>query len=340
MNITPRSRKTVKGNSRGKRGLGFLPPSLLLGIAIGVLGCGLLFFSSGFNRWLPSNEVDLEREITVLRGSHANGNDKNFVTKDTSKKLNLSKVGFEGGAWTAETHLSEYGFNVDWGLLEVLESSCREIESSRIPDGENKWEQYTHSNHLHPLNGWWKPPSSKYINCKVLEIGCGVGVYADAFKKEHAKHKRKVIGIEPNPMGGTFNRGSAGPKQLAINLLAADDQAILARKIRNEELDGEGFDLIYSIEVMEHMPLDRHDDAVKFLAAAARKGTKLIFGAATPGQHGVGHIGCRKQSEWVEIMAKHNFIKHNEETGQATGAMQEYNHRVNTVVYYYQGDEV
>ena len=77
MNIAPRSKNTVKGNSRGRRGLGFLPPSLHpLGIAIGV-GCGLLF-SGGFNRCLNSNEVDLEPKIPI-RGSHANGNDKNFA---------------------------------------------------------------------------------------------------------------------------------------------------------------------------------------------------------------------------------------------------------------------
>ena len=76
-----------------------------------------------------------------------------------------------------------------------------------------------------------------------------------------------MIGIEPNPMGGTFNCGSVGPKQLAINILAADDQAMLAMHIHKDELGGEAFDLIYSIEVMEHMLLDHHDDGVKFLAA-------------------------------------------------------------------------
>ena len=276
-----------------------------------------------------------------VRGSAEVGNNAPSVptpvVHTTTVKTDLAKVGFEGGAWTSETHLAEYGFNVDWGLLEELESSCRDIESSRIPEGENKWEQYTHTDHLHPLNEWWKAPNKKYINCKVLEIGCGVGVYADAFKKENAKRRRTVIGIEPNPMGGTFNRGGGGPKQLAIDILAADDQAILAMQIRKDELGGEAFDLIYSIEVMEHMPLDRHDDAVNFLAASARKGTKLIFGAATPGQSGVGHIGCRSQKQWIEIMARHNFIMNDEETGKATRTMQEYNHRVNTVVYYYQG---
>ena len=86
------------------------------------------------------------------------------------------------------------------------------------------------------------------------------------------------------------------------------------------------------------MPIDIHDDSVKCLAASSRKGTKLIFGVATPGQVGVGNIGCRSQKQWIEIMARHKFINNDKETGKATRTMQEYNHRVNTVVYYYQGE--
>ena len=145
-----------------------------------------------------------------------------------------------------------------------------------------------------------------------------------------------MIGIEPKPMGGTFNRGHAVPKQFAINILEADDQAILAMQIRKDELGGEAFDMIYSIKVMERMPLDCHDDAVKILAESARKGTKLIFGAATPGQVGVGHIGSSSKKQWIEIMERNNFIKNDKETGKETRTMQDFNHRVNIVLYYYQ----
>mmetsp|Transcript_25686 Transcript_25686/g.52603 ORF Transcript_25686/g.52603 Transcript_25686/m.52603 type:complete len:341 (-) Transcript_25686:124-1146(-) len=293
-------------------------------------------------------------EDTGLKKSHAGVaegvGDSNKAAKEIDRNKSdpsvaggpgkLSKIGFDGGAWTAETHLSQYGFNVDWGLLELLESSCRDIENSRIPEGEAKWEQWDNGDPLHPLFGWWKAPQKKYITSSVLEVGCGVGVYVDALKKEQAKKGRRVIGIEPNPMGGTFLRGRAGPKQLAINFLDAVDTAALAREICDTELgSGKRFDLIYSIEVFEHLPLDRHEDAVKFLAASARKGTKLIFGAGSPGQQGVGHIGLRKKDSWEIFLAEHNFEKSVEDTGKATRTIQEYNHRVNTQVYYYGGEQ-
>jgi len=305
-------------------------------------------------------------------------------------------LGGDGGAWTAQTHMSKYGFNVDWGLMDVLESSCRDIENSRIPDADadaddnnnnsgggggagsssTKWNKYTNSDPNHPLINWWKPPSQKkYINCKVIEIGCGVGVYVDGLKKEVAKQNRIVIGIEPNWMGGTFERGKAGPKQLAINFLDAETETIIdgtnnnnrgtsssspaassattavvntAKKICHDELgpsssstskeENNKFDLLYSIEVFEHIPLERHNDAALFLATLSRKGTKLIFGAGKPGQGGVGHIGNRSKKDWIEIMKTHGFIQApQDEIASTVQQLQEMNHRLNTVVYYYNG---
>lgn len=239
-------------------------------------------------------------------------------------------VGSDGGAWTAETHLSEYGFNADWGLMEVLESACREIENTR--NTQQQWKQL--KNPGVPWNGLWKPPP--IVDCKVLEIGCGVGIYADALKKDSAKHQRQVFGVEPNPMGGAFNR-EKGPKQLPVNILENGDTFEYATTIRKKYLNGDSyFDLLYSIEVFEHMPLDRHTDAVRFLAGLSRPGTKLIFGAGKPGQDGIGHIGGRGREEWAEILKKVGFVKNETMTKEAAWLMTEFNHKRNTQVYIYQ----
>ena len=324
---------------------------LLIGIS-----CQIYFFSTlnqdlkdcKCDKEVTNTELNIENSTSILnttkKEAFSNLETKSITVSTNKNRLKSSLindselVGFSGGAWTAETHLSKYGFNVDWGLMEVLESSCRDIENSRIPEGVEKWEIYKNADPLHPLTGWWKPPKKKHVNCKVLEIGCGVGVYADALKKEIGKIERTVIGIEPNSMGGAFNRGKFGPKQLAIDILKAKDQTQLARQIRDTELGGKGFDLIYSIEVFEHMPLDRHADAFKFIAASARRGTKLIFGAAHPNQKGVGHIGGRRNKDWERMLSNHGFILNVEETGEAKSKMQEYNHRINTGIYYYQRD--
>jgi len=87
-------------------------------------------------------------------------------------------VGLHGGAWTAQTHLSVYGFNADAGLIEILQSSCREIENSRSTD---KWTQTPADHPMVPL--FWNPPKNPKPDCKVLELGCGVGLYVDSLKK-------------------------------------------------------------------------------------------------------------------------------------------------------------
>jgi hypothetical protein len=259
----------------------------------------------------------------------------NFVRKP-AKPLNAGKgedqVGSEGGAWTAQTHLSVYGFNADWGLMEVLEDACREIENAHNAH-DSQWHQYMNGD-SHPLNGWWVAP--KVVDAKVIEIGCGVGVYVDALKKDYARLHRRVFGLEPNPMGGTFERAS-GPRQIAEDLLSHDDPLAFAKSIRERKLKGDYFDLIYSIEVFEHLPKDRHEHAAKFLAGLARKGTKLVFGAASPGQVGTGHIGNRKIVEWETILRGVGFHKDDAATAKAQFLMQEFNHKKNTQVYWYHG---
>ena len=161
-------------------------------------------------------------------------------------------------------------------------------------------------------------------------------------KKEGAKKKRQVFGVEPNPMGGTFDRFN-GPKQLAVNILEQPDPIEFANTVRRGQLRDTGnerdkyFDLIYSIEVFEHMPLERHEDAAKFLSGLARKGTKLIFGASAPGQKGTGHIGNRSKREWEAILEKVGFVKDQAATIKAQRQMQEFNHKRNTQIYFYQG---
>lgn len=237
-------------------------------------------------------------------------------------------VGAQGGAWTAGTHLSQYGFNVDAGLVRVLEDSCRTIENAR---NEVPWSQ--HPSQTAPIGGYWRAP--KTVDCRVLELGAGVGVYVDSLKKDNAKRKRKVFAIEPNPMGGVFERRN-GPRQLDIDILATDDPVQLASQILRENYDNQKVDLIYSIEVCEHLPPERHSDAAKFLAGLARPGTKLIFGAAHPRQSGTGHIGNRPKSEWESILWKVGFVKNEQETLQVAHELDEYNHKVNTQVYYFQ----
>ena len=58
------------------------------------------------------------------------------------------------------------------------------------------------------------------------------------------------------------------------------------------------FDLVLSIEVMEHVPRERHSEVFDFLVS--RAGRFIVFSAARPGQGGHGHVAERPELEWRE----------------------------------------
>jgi hypothetical protein len=160
------------------------------------------------------------------------------------------------------------------------------------------------------------------------------GVYIDSFIRESTR-QRRAFGIEPNPMGGVFLR-KTGPKQLAINVLENNDTFAYGKSLRSQYLNkDDAFDLLYSIEVCEHIPSERHVDVAKFFAGLSRTGTKLIFGSGSPNQRGTGHIGNRPKKQWEEIFESVGFIKHVEETNVMSRKLDNYDHKVNTQVYYY-----
>jgi hypothetical protein len=81
----------------------------------------------------------------------------------------------------AQTELSTTAFNVDAGLVDVIEQACREIENARNqPDSQ--WSARPGEG---PIQGFWRPP--KIVDYKVLELGSGVGVYVDSLKKDNAR---------------------------------------------------------------------------------------------------------------------------------------------------------
>lgn len=99
---------------------------------------------------------------------------------------------------------------------------------------------------------------------------------------------------------------------------------------------GAPFDLVYSIEVAEHIPLARHDDVAAFFAvAAAPVGAKLIFSAASPNQKGFGHIGGRTSESWKVILEKAGFTFCPKETAIAKGKVDRVNtnHQRNIMVF-------
>jgi len=114
-----------------------------------------------------------------------------------------------------------------------------------------------------------------------FEFGTGIGLYVD-YLVRHGHVPGRVIGAEPEDMSsaGVYSADRPSPRQLTGNLLDP------SRQKEREEL-GE-FDVVYTIEVAEHIDPSQLPLLVDFLASIV--GRYIVFSAARPNQVGTGHI--------------------------------------------------
>ena len=200
----------------------------------------------------------------------------------------LLSVGRGGGHWSSCTHIGLYGINIAPFFLQFLAFT------------------------LQPRTA--------------LEFGCGLGATADYLSRfaPVASGGADVTCIEPSTMTREIFGSRAGrPSQLAVNLLAASTPKEGYRRRKPPEREAQraacatavrerGFDLVYSLEVAEHIPagpgLSRLRRLVAVLAASTRR--LLIFSAARPGQGGTGHLknSSLYPEQWMALFAEHRLV--------------------------------
>ena len=117
-----------------------------------------------------------------------------------------------------------------------------------------------------------------------LDVGYGQGLLMEPLQRTHAKNVR---GIEYSRESQSF-------------VPAALRDRIAYGSFVDLSVPG-AFDLVSCIEVLEHLPRNRADDAVAFLTRAATKW--LYVSAAIRNQPGVGHINCQPTTYWLRKFA-------------------------------------
>ena len=118
----------------------------------------------------------------------------------------------------------------------------------------------------------------------VMDFGGGVGVYMTGFRN---KGLTTLVTVEPHPLGPCL---FAGIQQDTTDWINTPLSMLPSNK----------FDLVMSIVVVEHIPVQFHRHVLQALEQATSK--CLLLSAAHPGQAGEGHVGpsMKWKTQWIE----------------------------------------
>jgi hypothetical protein len=122
----------------------------------------------------------------------------------------------------------------------------------------------------------------------IVDVGCGVGTWLAVARS----------------LGVSETRGYEGA-WVQDQLLADPNLAVVTANLENPLPRDRTFDLAICLEVGEHLSEARADSLVDDLCFFSEQ---VLFGAATPGQVGVGHINLQWQSYWAQKFKERGFL--------------------------------
>jgi SAM-dependent methyltransferase len=122
----------------------------------------------------------------------------------------------------------------------------------------------------------------------VVDVGCGLGTWLAVFQQNGIE---EILGID-----GNF---------VDLNKLNIPQEFFLKHDlVKPLELQRE-FDLVVSLEVAEHLPIEK---AESFVDTLTNLGNAIIFSAAVPDQPGTKHINCQWPNYWAKIFSENGYI--------------------------------
>ncbi|GAB4128582.1 MAG: hypothetical protein OHK0045_02990 [Raineya sp.] len=124
------------------------------------------------------------------------------------------------------------------------------------------------------------------VPTNVLDVGCGNGSWLKVLEKY-----------------GVSYQGIDGSHVSEKNFLA-DYACFRAEDLSRPFHLHKKYDLVLSLEVAEHLPLEAAD---VFIENLVKHGDTILFSAAVPFQGGFMHLNEQYPSYWVEKFAKHHY---------------------------------
>lgn len=151
----------------------------------------------------------------------------------------------------------------------------------------------------------------------VLDFGGGVGSYLTGFRD---KGVSPLVIVEPQSLGNCLWTG-----------LDQDTTDWINTPLEN--LPEDAYDLVMTVEVVEHVPVGYHQHVIQALAQATRKW--LFFSAAHPEQAGEGHVGpsMKWRTQWIEEIQNWTSLRVDQEKTDLIHAESGRLLRTNSIVF-------
>ena len=133
--------------------------------------------------------------------------------------------------------------------------------------------------------------------CKVIDIGCGPGLYTNCINnliKGKEEKDLKIYGPWISLCTGydSDNRVTGKPNLIKRDILQIEDPA----------------DIVLCLEVAEHIHSGLNEKIAISMKRNIKPGGYLIWSAAAPGQGGIGHINCQEKSYWHKMLSSVGLI--------------------------------
>ena len=134
-----------------------------------------------------------------------------------------------------------------------------------------------------PMAKYLAPRIKEYLNISsVFDVGCATGHWLSVYENE---------GLEVSGLEGTTN---------SIPHMMVDASKIDIHDLREPYQKNHNVDLVYSIEVAEHIEPEFVDNYVD--ALTRHDAPYILMTAAPPGQGGHGHFNLQYKEYWIDKM--------------------------------------
>jgi SAM-dependent methyltransferase len=122
----------------------------------------------------------------------------------------------------------------------------------------------------------------------VVDVGCGIGIWLAQFRK-HGIHN--VLGID-----GDY---------IDSSLFVLPVENYYFHDLKKPLTQFKKFDLVISIEVAEHIPIEFADN---FIETLTNLGDVIVFSAAVPFQGGTFHVNEQWPAYWIKKFNKKGYV--------------------------------